>query len=303
MFACKGFAPGIEEKGKFPGTITPCALSMLLFSRRTFQFKLRSRKTITKITLEGMTERPPERRRGDLEELVDFLAQSSGGGTASNEDLVQLLRTLHLNVRRDRLEKSREQSQAVTPLRLPHLREGRVVCATLLTPSMASPPPERIEKLRTYPRKQWTREALEESAKHLRSPRQNLGDIYQRRVAGQRLKEDTNVDHIFSSRHAHLRLGFSSVETRTTRKQPALHSPLTTVASAAPSPRAVVGLDVAPIYEKPRTFKAKVRETILFTGKAVQTFDPRSIPTVEERFRVSYNGVRPRSPAKSPRLP
>ncbi|CUG67204.1 Hypothetical protein, putative [Bodo saltans] len=144
-----------------------------------------------------------------------------------------------------------------------------------------------------------------------RIPKKPLAQIYQERVS----PRQDNTDHIFSSSNAHVRSGFSSVETKFTKKSflpnppsaGVVHAPtLTDICGVAvPTKTKVVAsvphrfsgaptmqtIDVSPVESPRTTLKSKIRETTLHTGKTVQSSEPRKLPTAGERFEASFRAL------------
>lgn len=150
-------------------------------------------------------------------------------------------------------------------------------------------------------------EELEASARQLKIPRKHLATSYQARVSPR--QDWTHEPHIFSGSSSHLRSGFTSIETKETKKFMLPNPPqalprsqynLVDVAGGphAASPRsgpqgtitssAAAAASAAYYHPPQQTFTSKIRETLLHTGHTIPSTEQRRIPPLKERFEASY---------------
>lgn len=249
---------------------------------------------------------PPVSPRSDA--IARLVAELNPNGDRSdNEEIAAMLREIGVRVKEDRLAQfcgDRVRAADGTPNRQhPSAAVAAAAAAsgagsTLPLPSILSPrsgggATDKVPSIRCFathsPR---TDAELERIAARLKIPRRNLAMIYQARVQPREEVQDS----IFASSNAHLRNGETSIETKESRKYlpPApARAPTNPVRPCGgTSPRAQIPpttvVDVAPVEVRRPTFTSKIRETVLHTGKAIQTHKMRHIPSPQERFEASY---------------
>lgn len=215
-------------------------------------------------------------------------------------------------------------SSSVNGMDLPHTSAGcgEGYGASLDLPALHDPA-ENVQhghgRFRNYPEHRMPSHVFDEmdqpSGRKHRLPKKPLAQIYQERVSP---RQDT-TDHIFSDSNNNVRSGFSFVDTKTTKKfflpnppnRGVVHPPtLTDICGVSvPTKTALVPshrfsgaptmhtIDISPVELPRTTLKSKIRETLLHTGKTVQSTEHRKLPTAGDRFEASYRGLFQKQPA------